>query len=842
MSRDLRRSPAAGARGRGAERGVFAQSGLIFLAFFGLYLYTSAPAIQFEDTGEFALSAYTLGVSHPPGYPLYVMLGRLFETAPAGGAGFRLSWASGFLSAVSLAVLYLVLRGWGWGWVSAFAAVGALGLARTLWQQSVTIEVYALNVLLLVTLMALVVRALDGSRDARLLPFFFLVLAASFAHHYTTFFAFAPVAAALFLRGTPPGGFGGLMKKSASCLLVFVVGASLYVYLPMASARDPAADWGDTERWAAFTDHLKRAQFAEWETQETFHLETVKKYVFHYFESLAGEFFIPFVFLFLVGMFLAPMERRRTAGFLAYLLVVLTVGIIFFIRFHYMESRLSVFRVFFIGSHVIIAVFAGWAVEGLMRAARGRRGAAWLAAAAVCAAVLWQGRSQFRDNDYRHATMAAWFGEEVLDEIGRDGIAFLQGSQYVSPAMYLLGVEGRRPDVLAFDSHGNLLARGPGDYTGRGDRRSLPSIEAQIMRRNVNVRRLYTAYTRPLPSPKTRFFNEGLLYSVGGEGGCDPEQWRQRVVPPPEAGMWTPQDFESRYADAILVWRLADCHYSAGDSRRAVQMLKSIESRFAGSAMAQLSIGMIYQQWDMRAEAAKAFARALELCPTYADVYIHLGSTMLDSGNLRDAAALYERALELSPDREVALLNLANVRQREGKLEDAAALYKKVIRLNPRAALAWNNLGNIYEQTRDTENAGKSYRKAMKIDPLFGLPHLNLGTLHLARGSTAEAVSELETFISLEPDSYFGHYNLGVAFHGARDYNNAIREYRKALELEPDFFECRANLVKALFESGRRGELEELLLETERMYPKSKERIEWVKEQLLKERVPGGAR
>jgi len=51
---------------------------------FLIYLRTLAPSVVGGDTGELITVAYKMGVAHPPGYPLFTLLAKLFTFIPFG--------------------------------------------------------------------------------------------------------------------------------------------------------------------------------------------------------------------------------------------------------------------------------------------------------------------------------------------------------------------------------------------------------------------------------------------------------------------------------------------------------------------------------------------------------------------------------------------------------------------------------------------------------------------------------------------------------------------------------------------------------------------------------------
>ena len=52
------------------------------LAAFVVYLRTLAPTVMWYDMGEFTTASYVLGIAHNTGYPLYILLGKLFTLFP----------------------------------------------------------------------------------------------------------------------------------------------------------------------------------------------------------------------------------------------------------------------------------------------------------------------------------------------------------------------------------------------------------------------------------------------------------------------------------------------------------------------------------------------------------------------------------------------------------------------------------------------------------------------------------------------------------------------------------------------------------------------------------------
>lgn len=154
---------------------------MVWLFSFVVYFLTKAPTVSFWDCGEFIAACSILGIPHPPGTPLYIMIGRVMSILPLSpDVGVRVNMLSVLGSSFSALFGYLVvvriLRSWFGQDESSFARMliyggaisGAMFMAFSLtnWNNSVEAEVYGLSMALMMAMVWLVLIYLEKKGTA----------------------------------------------------------------------------------------------------------------------------------------------------------------------------------------------------------------------------------------------------------------------------------------------------------------------------------------------------------------------------------------------------------------------------------------------------------------------------------------------------------------------------------------------------------------------------------------------------------------------------------------------------------------------------------------------------
>lgn len=115
----------------------------LFVGSFALYIRTLAPSLLFGDSAEFQTIAYTLGIGHPTGYPVYVLLAKLFTLIPVGEIAYRVNLFSAFSAALTVELVYFILRRLGARIIPSVFGALALGLTSLFWKYASMAEIYA---------------------------------------------------------------------------------------------------------------------------------------------------------------------------------------------------------------------------------------------------------------------------------------------------------------------------------------------------------------------------------------------------------------------------------------------------------------------------------------------------------------------------------------------------------------------------------------------------------------------------------------------------------------------------------------------------------------------------
>lgn len=175
-------------------------AGGVFLASLLLFARTAAPGLLLGDSAEFQAQAYTLGHTHPTGYPVYVLAARLFTSLVPGDPAWRVNLFSAVCAASGLGILYLCGRLLG-GWrIAAIIGPATLAVVPLFWMHASIAELYAPSVLLV----AIVVFALLMSaerKDARWIAGAGVVGGLSLGVHSTV--ALAAPAALIYVGALP---------------------------------------------------------------------------------------------------------------------------------------------------------------------------------------------------------------------------------------------------------------------------------------------------------------------------------------------------------------------------------------------------------------------------------------------------------------------------------------------------------------------------------------------------------------------------------------------------------------------------------------------------------------
>ena len=218
----------------------------------GLYVSTLAPSVQPADAGEFQLVSSVLGIAHPPGYPLYTLLGKAFTLLPVGDAAWRVNLFAAVCAAATLVVVSRTVRRATGSTAAGLLSALALGLAPTFWAQGTFANIRSLTALLVALSMHWLLRYGQG-RDPRCLVAFAVSFGLGVTHHSSLALLALPFVAYLVaVDPRLPLQPRRWLRPAAGLGATFAV----LLYLPLRSATNPPFDSPSVRTLRGFVSHV----------------------------------------------------------------------------------------------------------------------------------------------------------------------------------------------------------------------------------------------------------------------------------------------------------------------------------------------------------------------------------------------------------------------------------------------------------------------------------------------------------------------------------------------------------------------------------------------------------
>ncbi len=415
------------------------------LAFWQVLLWAQPPSILMDDSGEMIAASFNLGLPHPPGYPLFDLLGNLFSRLPVGTVAFRFGLMSSLMilfsltfilkTGVELAVRFkLDQKGLRYLRETLLILAALCFLScRTVFTQSLSAKgsIYTLTLLLISVLIWIRVSDGKGSRAGYLAWFLWGL---GLANHWQTVILLTPFM--VFFMFSSRWTF----KEMVWACFLPVVGLSLYLYLPLRAALAAQPFWGFPLQWTEF----KWVVFRQLVAGEEMQIHPLS----FYGEGLAAIFqsyqvWMPGIFLAATAGFwvVYRLEKSLFWNFLTLLLPIVAA----LVAVHE-ANNLYLMPVYLLplSGLVVLLSFVGlfW-----LLARGGLLFQKTVAVILLLFSIFWCWSCFDGESRNRYA-LAEDFGVNVLKCLPKGAVLLADGDNYVMPLWYAKYVDRLRPDVI----------------------------------------------------------------------------------------------------------------------------------------------------------------------------------------------------------------------------------------------------------------------------------------------------------------------------------------------------------------------------------------------------------
>ncbi|CAG1016296.1 hypothetical protein ANAEL_05545 [Anaerolineales bacterium] len=491
---------------------------LLALSTFPVYLRTLAPGVYGFDSAELATGVFTQGLVHPPGNPLYLLIGKLFTFLPFGDVAYRLNIMSAVFASLTAVLLFWTIENIIEGRFAAWCAVFLFAFSNYFWQMALVAEVYTPLTALLAGDLLLVSLWHRRGLTKYLLAFSFLYGITLTMH--TSAILIAPAFAWLILSTSY--WTRSRWRLVGPMFVLFVIGLSPYLYLSIRADVHPAIDYSHI-----YGVDLTTASGLWWMVSG----QAYSFFVFGYeWKDVPGEFmrFVSYlwrnylgvgVILGLVGI---AWLGRKSPSWLAGLLLAFAANVVFFVNYRVMDKDTM-----FLAAYLVWAVFVAGGLRAANHFLKRYQAQGWLdvkwgkaVSTLPILFILLAVGLNWRWVDMSRSTGYAAFAGEMMSEAEPDSMIIASWSSAVVLEYYQV-VEGQRPDLVIFNRSRWRTAKYY-EFWRQGMARNtilsqIDSEEVGLIDQYMKERTMYAVEYDPVLAQKFEYLPEGLAFRLAAQ-------------------------------------------------------------------------------------------------------------------------------------------------------------------------------------------------------------------------------------------------------------------------------------------------------------------------------------
>jgi len=487
----------------------------IFLISFIIYFKTLSPTISWGDSGEFIVVAQYLGIAHPTGYPLYILLGKLFTFLPIGSIAYRINFMSAFFASCACSILFFVVFKLTKNVIVSGVASLILACSYTFWSQAIIAEVYTLHIFFMMLLLLVLLIWKEKEKNVYLYVFSFLY-GLSLCNHLVLSVVLLPgfiyfilihkqnsISKIRFTRIT--------LKIIVIMIVFFLLGLLPYVYLPIRSLQQPNISSIDFTHIGNIIKYARGGQFTQLVLKLPSQQIVSRIFSFFYYIMLRELSFIGFVCAILGIMYLYKKQKVFCVFTLILFLTNFIMNIIYPINLN-----LDEIWVWYIPIYAICVIYIAFGLEKIIHSITNKKAVTKKIVTFLCIVIpLLLFISNYAQVDKSQDYSPKMYADTIFRLVKNNSIIVTRfGGDDTDTLLYLQIMEGKRQDVY-IDSSSILIEKIRRtrnlQYTTKISQEEGNSLLYDFIKQNIEKHPIYFINKPPQDVMKANNFSNALV-------------------------------------------------------------------------------------------------------------------------------------------------------------------------------------------------------------------------------------------------------------------------------------------------------------------------------------------